>query len=416
MDSYILFLIGLGAIIILLAWLPMLLRRLPLSIPILCVAFGAVIFPIVGGGHAPLPGDHIKIAEHVTEMIVIIALMGAGLKIDRPVRLQAWGVTWRLLGVAMPLTIAAVALLGWSLLDLGIATALLLAAALAPTDPVLASDVQVGPPRSGEEGEARFALTSEAGLNDGLAFPFVYLAIALALTSEQVPVWSWLGKWAAVDVIWRIGIACLVGWISGYGFGWLAFRLPRRLRLSTTGDGIAALGMTFVAYGLAQAVSAYGFVAVFVAALALRAAEPDHDYQVRLHDFVEQIERLAVMMSLIMFGGALTNGLLAHLDLAASVFAALVVLIVRPIAGWVSLIGTVHPRAEKAVISFFGIRGVGTVYYLAFGLGAASFEREGYLWSIVALVILVSVVIHGVSVTPILRRLDDDQKPKRKNS
>ena len=119
--------------------------------------------------------------ERITEFVLIISLMGAGLKLDRPVGWQRWAVTWRLLGISMPLTIAAIAALGWGLLGLGLASAILLGAALAPTDPVLASDIQVGPPNTEEEDEVRFALTSEAGLNDGLSFPFVNLAIAIAV-------------------------------------------------------------------------------------------------------------------------------------------------------------------------------------------------------------------------------------------
>ena len=110
--------------------------------------------------------------------------MGAGLKLDRPVSWRGWESSWRLLGIAMPLTIAGIAFLGWTILGLGIGAALLLGAVLAPTDPVLASDIQVGPPQSGKEDEVRFALTSEAGLNDGAAFPFVYLAIAIALSKR----------------------------------------------------------------------------------------------------------------------------------------------------------------------------------------------------------------------------------------
>ena len=184
MDPYIVALAGFGALVLLTAWLPMVLRRLPLSLPIFCVAIGAALSTLsIASGVTPHPQQHLHAIERLTELVVLISLMGAGLKLDRLIGWQRWIMTWRMLGLGMPLTILALTALGSLLLGLGGAAALLLAAALAPTDPVLASDVQVGAPMQGQEDEMRFALTSEAGLNDGLAFPFVHLAIALASTS-----------------------------------------------------------------------------------------------------------------------------------------------------------------------------------------------------------------------------------------
>ena len=179
-EPYILWLTGAGILITLVAWLPLALRRLPLSLPIICMAAGAAIFLIPPITFRPLPTILPDVAERLTEFVVIIALMGAGLKLDRLFSWRRWNVTWRLLGITMPLSIAAITLIGVYGLGMSLAMALLLGACLAPTDPVLAADVQVGPPKSGEEDEVRFGLTSEAGLNDGLAFPFVNLAIALA--------------------------------------------------------------------------------------------------------------------------------------------------------------------------------------------------------------------------------------------
>ena len=170
-----------GAVVLITAWLPLLLKEMPLSLPIGCIGIGALIelspfSPIVEVN----PLENRLATERLTEFVVIVSLMGAGLKIDRPLSLRGWGTTWRLIGIAMPLTIVMMTFLGWSILGLGTAAALLLGAALAPTDPVLASDIQVGPPQSGEEDEVRFALTSEAGLNDGLAFPLsIWLSLSL---------------------------------------------------------------------------------------------------------------------------------------------------------------------------------------------------------------------------------------------
>lgn len=178
---YIQILTGLGAIILMTAWIPMVLRKMPLSLPIFCVAVGAALFTMPQlRPFAVHPLQYPILVERLSEFVVVVALMGAGLKIDRLVGLHRWVLTWRLLAIAMPITILLVAALASSLLGLGLAAALLLGSSLAPTDPVLASDVQVGAPGEVEEDEARFAITSEAGLNDGLAFPFVNLAIALA--------------------------------------------------------------------------------------------------------------------------------------------------------------------------------------------------------------------------------------------
>ncbi|WP_426124277.1 cation:proton antiporter [Pararhizobium sp. PWRC1-1] len=183
------------------------------------------------------PLENREFTERMTEIVVIVALMGAGLKIDRPIGWRRWRTTWRLLGIAMLLTIGAIAFLGFSILGLGLACPLLLGAALAPTDPVLASDIQVGPPGSGIEDEVRFALTSEAGLNDGLSFPFVHLAIAIALAAKDGS--AVFQHWAAVDILWRLGG---LGWGSGKLFGWLAFKISVR-SLSRTKDRFVALGI-----------------------------------------------------------------------------------------------------------------------------------------------------------------------------
>ena len=193
-EPYILWLTGAGVLIALVAWLPLALKRLPLSLPIICIALGAVIFLLPAVSLRPMPLSYPTITERFTELVVIIALMGAGLKLDRIFSWRHWSVTWRLLGITMPVSVAAITLIGGWGLGLSWTAALLLGASLAPTDPVLASDVQVGPPKSGEEDEVRFGLTSEAGLNDGFAFPFVNLAIALALAAKTGDPWAsdWL--------------------------------------------------------------------------------------------------------------------------------------------------------------------------------------------------------------------------------
>ena len=402
-SPYILALTGAGLLIALVAWLPIALKRLPLSLPIICIGIGAAIFSLPQVKFSPLPLDHPEVAERFTEFVVIIALMGAGLKIDRVFHLRHWAVTWRLLAITMPLSILAITLLGiWG--GLPWVAALLLGASLAPTDPVLAADVQVGPPKTGEEDEVRFGLTSEAGLNDGLAFPFVHLAIALALAAQTGE--PWLVDWLTYNVLWEIGIGVLGGWLVGRMFGWLTFRIPSDSKLASTGDGLIAIAATFVSYGLTEMVHCYGFLAVFITALTLRHAHREHDFQRQMHDVTEQVERLSMMVLLLAFGGALVSGLLAPLTWIDVAISMVVLLIVRPAAGLVGLIGARATRSEKLTLAFFGIRGVGSIYYVAYALNHAAFPQAERLWAIVGLIILLSVLLHGLTVTPIMRGLD----------
>lgn len=378
---------------------------MPLSLPICCVAIGIVL---AWSPFTPLPYmnplDDAKVAEHLTEFVVIVSLMGAGLKIDRPLGWRRWMTTWRLLGIAMPLSIAAIAFLGWGLLGLGAASSLLLAAALAPTDPVLAADVQVGPPKTGEEDDIRFALTSEAGLNDGLSFPFVMAAIALA---SKGAVSGWIGYWFAVDVVWKLAAGVLVGWLAGKLLGYLTFKVPETGRIAKTGDGLAALGFTCVSYAATELVHGYGFVAVFVTALTLRSVERESDFHGQLHDFGEQIERLGTMVLLVCFGSVLAEGtLVAQVDWRIVGVAVVVIVVVRPLTGWIGLIGCDRSTSEKLIVSIFGIRGIGSIYYLAFASGRASFEGMNIVWATVFLIILISIIVHGVSVTPVMRWSD----------
>ena len=402
-SPYILVLTGAGVLITLVAWLPIALKRLPLSLPIICIAIGAAIFSIPQVTLSPLPGDYPEITERFTEFVVIIALMGAGLKIDRIFHLRHWTVTWRLLAITMPLSIVAIALLGlWG--GLPWIAALLLASSLAPTDPVLAADIQVGPPRTGGEDEVRFGLTSEAGLNDGLAFPFVHLAIALALAAQTGE--PWLAKWLTFNVAWEIGVGVLGGWLVGRAFGWLTFRIDSDSKLARTGDGLIAIAATFVSYSLTEMVHCYGFLAVFVTALTFRHAHREHEFQREMHDVTEQVERLAMMILLLLFGGALVSGLLAPLTWVDGGIALAILLVVRPVAGLIGMIGSQVSRGERLTLAFFGIRGVGTIYYIAYGLNHAAFPQADRLWAIAGLVVLMSILMHGLTVTPIMRGLD----------
>ncbi|SCG68637.1 cation:proton antiporter [Micromonospora halophytica] len=407
-------LVGVGALLA--GILPRMLEHRPLSMPIAFLGLGMLVFLLPTGLPSPDPLRWPDITTHLTEIGVIVALMGAGLKIDRPLSWKSWSSTWRLLAIAMPVCIAAVALLGWWWAGLVPAAALLLGAALAPTDPVLAADVQVGEPTDVEdsEDEVRFALTSEAGLNDGLAFPFVYAAIAIA-TAGLAPS-AWLADWFNVDVLYKLSVGVGGGLLIGWLLGRLFFRAPSELRLARHAEGFLALAATFLAYGLVEVVGGYGFLAVFVAARAIRAAERTHEFHSVLHDFAEQVERLLTVMLLLLFGGAVIGGLLAPLTWQAAVVGLALVFVIRPLVGWLSLRGAPGRPAEHWVIAMFGIRGVGSFYYLAYATTKADFPQADLIWATVGLVVIVSAVVHGIAATPVMQLLDREGKRTREPS
>jgi sodium/hydrogen antiporter len=398
-----------GVLVLLVAWMPIMLRRLPLSLPILCVAIGMAIFTFTSfAGYSPNPLKTPILVEKATELIVIISLMGAGLKISRPVGWRRWNITWRLLVIAMPLTIIGIAVTGHLLFGFGIATALLLGACLAPTDPVLASDVQIVSKESDEDDEARFALTSEAGLNDALAFPFVHLAILGSAAGFSL---AGLADWAMKDIALKLTIGLIAGGTAGWLFGRILYSLPSGTRLSRSGDGFVALGATLIIYTVTEALYGYGFLAVFVAGLQIRRAADGHEFNTRMHDFADETERLMMMAMLVFFGGVLVSGeLLYDVGLRDAIFVALVLFLVRPVTASLSLVGVDRPMLERNIVAFFGIRGLGSIFYLAYALNHGEFADADELWRLLSLVIATSILIHGVTVTPLMRKLAISRK------
>jgi NhaP-type Na+/H+ or K+/H+ antiporter len=383
--------------------LPRVLGRRPLSYPIIYVAGGAILFSLPLGLTTPDPIEHRQTTEILTEIGVITALMGTGLAINKAPGLRAWELTWRLLGITMPLTIAAVTGLGWWVLGLTPAAAILLGAVLAPTDPVLASDVQIpGPSVDDEDDDVRFALTSEAGLNDGLAFPFINLAILVAVQGTTPA--AWLSEFMWVEVGYKLGVGLLAGLLVGRLLGWAIF--ARQSPLPHTGDGMISLAATFITYAGAEMIGGYGFLAVFVAAVVIRNQERKHAYLDQMHEFSDQIERLLSTVVLILFGGALVSGVVGYLDWRAVVVAVLIVFVGRPLAGLVGLVVSPVTGASRAAISFFGIRGVGSFFYLAYASNQVEFLQIELVWAVTALVVLISVVVHGVTATPVMAHLD----------
>jgi NhaP-type Na+/H+ or K+/H+ antiporter len=223
-----------------------------------------------------------------------------------------------------------------------------------------------------------------------------------------------VGSWFTYAVLWKIRAGVGIGFLVGRTSAWLLFRLPNRAGLSRTGDGFVALGITCLAYGLTEIASGYGFLPVFVAALALRRAERDHDYHQKLHDFAEELERLLMMVLLVLFSGALASGgVLDTFGWRVGLFTLLALLVVRPLVAWANLAGAGTPREERAAISFFGIRGLGSFYYLALALNHATFVEAKLLWTTASCVVLVSILLHGATVTPVMQRLDRRRQPER---
>lgn len=392
------------------AVLPRLIRGRAISAAMAFTGVGVVV------GLLPLPLPELNPLEsgdaivRLTELAVIVAIMGVGLALDRPLSWRTWGTTWRLLGIAMPLCIAAVALLGWGLMGLLPASALLLAAVLAPTDPVLAGDVQVEGPNSGEEDDVRFGLTSEAGLNDGLAFPFVYLALFVGSSGV---IGAWGPRWVAWELIGKVVVGLLVGAAVGWVLARVAFRAPSAtFRFAEAGEAVVALGAVLLAYGVAETLQGYGFLAVFTAALIIRSHESRHDYHHVLHSFIEQIELLLTMTLLLMFGIAIARGLFDDLTWVGVMTGVLLIVVVRPLAGWVSLIGSGTLRRERSALAFFGVRGIGSFYYLAYATTEGSFSQESELWATVGFTVLLSVVVHGTTATPVMAWLDGEARAR----
>ena len=405
LNPYHIALAVIGVIVISARWLPRLVSRdEPASAPLMII-FGAAAALLVPGMPAiPDPRTATGAWEVVSELAVIVALFGTGMRIDSLRPWRKWGPTARLLAVAMPLTIASVALLGFHLGGLTAAGAILLGAVVAPTDPVLAADVQVGPPQEGQEHPVRFTLTTEAGLNDGLAFPFVYMGLIVA--AEGLNPGAWALEWLALDVVYRIAVGALAGWAGGRALALVLFAVPKGAPLANTGSGVVALAGVLLCYGSTELIEGYGFIAVAVMGMTLRRMEEDHQFHRQLHDFTESIEHALTAVLLIGLGAILPL-VFAQLTWTHVAIALVLILVIRPLSGWVSLIGTRMPHRDRAVISVYGVRGIGSIYYLCYAMTHMQFVDEAQLWALVGLIILLSTILHGFSVSWAMRRIED---------
>ena len=414
-----------GGLLVLMALAGSVMKRLPLTSAMFYLAAGLALGPL-GAGMLGL--DMLRDAvllERVTEVAVIISLFTAGLKLRLPLTDRRWRPAIALASAGMVITVGAIAFVGVTWLNLSIGAAVLLGAVLAPTDPVLASDVQVE--HAGDSEAVRFGLTGEAGLNDGTAFPFVMLALGLLGLHE-------LGsngmRWFAVDVVWATAAGLLTGTVCGTLVGRLVVYLRRVHREAVGLDEFLALGLIALSYGLALLIHSYGFLAVFAAGLALRRIErqgsgesPPEDVEAaaRIADeeaatdpekapafmaqavlaFNEQLERIGEVAVVLVLGAMLSTVAWGSIPFW---FPVIVFLVVRPLATFVSLARGSMRGSQRAFVGWFGVRGVGSIYYLAFAIahGAGGTELRT-VTDLVLAVIAISIVIHGISVTPLMK-------------
>lgn len=397
------------------------LKPLPLSTAMLYLAAG---YGLGGDGLGLLRMDllaHPVLLERVAEAAVLISLFGVGLKLGLPLSNRGWHLPLRLALVSMTITVALVAAIGVFGLGLSLGAAILLAAILAPTDPVLASDVQVL--ESGDRDRLRFSLTGEGGLNDGAAFPFVMLGLGL-LGLHELGSYGW--RWIAVDLLWAVVGGLLIGGAIGALVGRLVVYLRSRHHTAIGLNEFLVLGLIALAYGVAVLSRAYGFLAVFAAGLALQRVQalpgvaplaapaeastkaladvpdnPRDELVLALEGFNTQLERIAEV-AVVMLVGAL----LSHTDFSidAVMLVILLLLVVRPLAVWLGLLGERVSRDQHILISWFGIRGIGSVYYLLYAINhglSPILARD--LTALTLTAVTVSIVVHGMSVTPLMR-------------
>lgn len=418
-----------GLLLVLMALASTVLKRLPLST--------AMLYLLVGLGVGPLGLDLLSpdaladahLLERTAEVVVLLSLFTAGLKLSPPLHDRNWALPVRLALSSMVLTVSLITLLAWLFLDLPLGACVLLGAILAPTDPVLASEVQLQEP--GDTDKLRFALTGEGGLNDGTAFPFVMLGLGL-LGAHELGTFGW--RWWTVDVLWGTAAGLGTGWVLGIATGRLVLYLRQRHKEAVGLDDFLALGLVALSYGAALLLHAYGFLAVFAAGLALRRLEqrqassdaslprveqalvdPDHSVadSVAVHPqhapafmaravlgFNEQLERIGELAIVIVIGALLAT---VRWSEAVWWFVPVLLLAIRPLSVRIGLAGSTASTTQRRLVGWFGIRGVGSLYYLMYavnhGLAPALADR---LVALTLSVIVASVVVHGISVTPLM--------------
>lgn len=384
------------------SWITHLFNKIYISYPIIFLLMGMALYSIFDTLPMASPLNAEKFTVHFTEIVVVIALMGTGLRLDRSFNIKNWRIPLLLVTVTMGISIAVLTAIGHLWLGWGLATAILLGAVLAPTDPVLAADVQVGPPNEKKEGNVKFSLTAEAGLNDGMAFPFVWLAIGLLMATQTGE--GFFTNWVLKDVLYRLGTGILLGFLGGKLITYLYFHLVEKHKAFTVREGLVGLSTALLVYGVTELFHGYGFIAVFIAAITIRNYEMDHEYHKTLHAFIDQVERILIAILLVLFGGSIIDGILGHLTLPLVIIALAFIFLIRPLSGLCALAPLKTPFKEKLVISFLGIKGVGSFFYLSFAFEKASFPHKEELWSLISCIVLISIVLHGIVAAALIQK------------
>jgi sodium/hydrogen antiporter len=403
------------------------LSRLPLTTSLLYLILGVALGPYGVGMLSFNAVDNPAILHHLAEIAVIVSLFTAGLKLRVHWRDRRWLLPLRLATVSMVLTVAMIAGVAMPLLGLSLGAAVLLGAVLAPTDPVLAAEVEVESPQ--DQDTLRFGLTGEAGLNDGTAFPFVMLGIGLMGLHELGDA-GW--RWFAVDLVWAVVAGLGIGAVLGTVVGHMVIYLRRSYAELVGPEEFLTLGLIALSYGVALLAHSYGFLAVFAAGLALRRVEAmkthgdfddamekleTHPEEIEaagkdapLHlaqeilGFNERLGRIGEVALVVAIGSLLSFD---RLSVSVAVFVVLLLFVVRPVAALVGLAGSDSSRLQRGFIAWFGIRGIGSVYYLMFATEQGLPEHAAStLVDVTVITIAVSVVLHGTSVTPLMAWYD----------
>lgn len=411
-----------GAVLLFMALTAARIKRLPLSTAIVYLCVGVVLGPSFADQFHFNPLEQSALLEIITEVAVIISLFAAGLKLAAPMGSRIWWIPFRLATFSMVATVGLTALVGVTLLDLPLGAAVLLGAILAPTDPVLATDVQIR--GTGDDDRLRFALTGEAGLNDGTAFPMVMLGLGLLGLHE---VGDGFSRWWLVDVFWACSSGLGIGGALGAGTAWVTRRLAARGIYSEFTEDFLGLGLIALSYGLTLLLHGYGFLAVFAAAFVFHRAEMrfgtfaegpvggmpadrkhkgegngsgGHMANVTL-GFVETLERIGEVILLILLGGMLfADSWQVSYVLAA--FA--LIFVIRPLSVFLGLAGSEGSFVTKATIGWFGVRGIGSLYYLMYAIQhGLETSIAVTLVSVVLIAVTVSILLHGITVTPLMR-------------
>jgi sodium/hydrogen antiporter len=393
MDTYILNFLVIGLLLLFVTLWSGWIARLPFSYALIYLCVGILLGPY--GFSLIELRPQAEILERLTEFAVLISLFGCGLKMNRPLKLQYWNSTARLIGFLMPICIFALAAVAHGLLSLPWGAAIVLGAILAPTDPVLASEMQILHHK--DRDELRFGLTSEGGLNDALAFPFVYFGLFAVKDSN----WErWLQQWVLVDVFWAIAAGIGMGILVAKAITWIDKKSQRHKPADALMEDFIALSLVMITYSLTELVNGYGFLAVFVAGVVVRRTQRDFEKSHSQLEFTEKIEKLMEVGIIVLLGSLLRVEPLFRFWNEAVSIAFLLLFVIRPVGAWISTLGGNFHVAQRLLYGWFGIRGIGSLYYLSYALGKglAGEIGEEIAW-IVYFTIVFSIIAHGTSAT-----------------